>query len=84
VSSRHHEPPATKPKCIQTSMLNQSLGRVALDKGRAESDRNLKFLYRIQHKYLHTFIERQNLYHPLQNYREAWYENNGPNKLFTI
>jgi hypothetical protein len=35
----------------------------------------------IQHRYLHTLIERQNLYHPLQNYREAWYENNGPNKL---
>jgi hypothetical protein len=28
-----------------------------------------------------TLIERQNLCHPLQNYREAWYENNGSNKL---
>jgi hypothetical protein len=34
--------------------------------------------------YLHTFIERQNLCHPLQNYLEAWYENNGPNKLIQL
>jgi hypothetical protein len=38
----------------------------------------------IRHRHLHTLIERQNLYYPLQNYREAWNENNGSNKLIQI
>jgi hypothetical protein len=35
----------------------------------------------IRPRYLNTPIDRQNLYHPLQNYREAWYGNNIPHKL---
>jgi hypothetical protein len=31
--------------------------------------------------YLRTLIKRQNLCHPFQNYRKAWYENNQAHKL---